>query len=442
MSFEEQDTPNFNTVAQHGGQESDSLTHARAVPIYQTTSYEFESPDHAASLFQMQKEGYIYSRNANPTNRVLEKRLASLEGGVDAFAVSSGQSAITIALLTLAKAGEEIVTTNALYGGTYNLFSETFSRFGVKARFVDGTDIEEVRGAINEKTKAVFTESIGNPGLQIADIKALSKAAHDHGIPLVVDATFTTPYLQKPIDYGADIVIHSVTKFIGGNGTAIGGIIIDAGSFDWGNGNFPEFTTPNRALNNQSYVELPSASPFIAKARFELGHNLGTALSPFHGWLFIQGLQSLSVRMRQHVENAQEVAEYLANHHLIAWVNYPTLEGDSQYELAKIYLPKGAGSIFTFGVIGGYESAKIFINSVKLLSHVANVGDSKTLVIHPASTTHARLSPEEKLTAGVEEEQIRLSIGLEDVEDIKADIDQALQKSVEASFVEEVNPFN
>ncbi|MCT1902570.1 O-acetylhomoserine aminocarboxypropyltransferase/cysteine synthase family protein [Oceanobacillus sojae] len=436
MSYEQQDTPNFNTVAQHGGQKSDSLTHARAVPIYQTTSYEFESPEHAASLFQMQEEGYIYSRNANPTNRVFEKRLAGLEGGVDAFAVSSGQSAITIALLTIAKAGDEIVTTNALYGGTYNLFSETFTRFGITVRFVDGTNIEEVTGAINEKTKAVFTESIGNPGLQIADIKALSKTAHDYGIPLIVDATFTTPYLQKPIEYGADIVVHSATKFIGGNGTAIGGIMIDAGSFNWSNGNFPEFTTPNRALNNQSYVELSSASPFIAKARFELGHNLGTALSPFHGWLFIQGLQSLSVRMRQHVENAKEIAAYLANHHLIAWVNYPALEGDSQYEIAKIYLPKGAGSIFTFGVKGGYESAKTFINSVKLLSHVANVGDSKTLVIHPASTTHARLSPEEKLAAGVEEEQIRLSIGLEDVDDIKADIDQALQKTVGASLVE------
>ncbi|WP_068672225.1 O-acetylhomoserine aminocarboxypropyltransferase/cysteine synthase family protein [Oceanobacillus sp. Castelsardo] len=425
-----------NTVAQHGGQELDPLTNARAVPIYQTASYGFKSTDHAASLFQMQEEGYIYSRNVNPTNRVLEKRLAELEGGIDAFAVSSGQSAVTIALLTLAKVGDEIVATNALYGGTYNLFAETFKRFGVTVRFVDGGNFSELEDAINEKTKAIFTETIGNPGLQIADIKMISKVARHHGLPLVVDSTFTTPFLQKPIEFGADIVVHSTTKFIGGHGTAIGGIMVDAGKFNWANGNFPEFTEPKKSLNNQSYINLSNASAFIAKARFELGHDLGTALSPFHGWLFIQGLESLSLRMKQHVINTQKIAEYLAEHSQVAWVNYPTLKNNTQYELAKTYLPKGAGAIFTFGIKGGYESAKTFINSVKLLSHVANVGDSKTLVIHPASTTHSRLSPEEQLATGVTKDQIRLSIGLEDVEDIKADIDQALQKSVEASLVE------
>ncbi|AXI10150.1 aminotransferase class I/II-fold pyridoxal phosphate-dependent enzyme [Oceanobacillus sp. 143] len=417
---------NFNTIAQHGGQEIDEVTRSRAVPIYQTTSYGFNSTEHAASLFQMQEEGYIYSRNANPTNRVFEKRLAELEGGADAFAVSSGQSAITIALLTLAKVGDEIIATNALYGGTYTLLADTFKRFGVTVRFVDGRNFTEIANAITDKTKAIYTETIGNPGLQIADIKALSKLAHAHDLPLVVDSTFTTPYLQKPISFGADIVVHSTTKFIGGHGTSIGGIIVEAGNFAWDNGRFPEFTEPVAALNNQSYVELSAASAFIAKARFDLGQNLGTALSPFNGWLFIQGLESLPLRMKQHVANAKEVASFLAEHEQVTWVNYPSLKDDPQYELAKTYLPKGVGSIFTFGIKGGLEAAKKFIASVKLFSHVANVGDSKSLVIHPASTTHARLSEEEQRLTGVTPEQIRISIGLEDIEDIKADINQAL----------------
>jgi len=426
----------FNTIAQHGGQQLDGVTNSRAVPIYQTTSFGFDNTDHAAALFQMQAEGYIYSRNANPTNRVFEKRMAELEGGADAFAVSSGQSAIAIALLTLARAGDEIIATNALYGGTYNLLSVTFKRFGVTVRFVDGSNFDEIEQAINEKTKAVFTESIGNPGLQIADLKRISRIAHNYRLPLIVDSTFTTPYLQRPIEFGADIVVHSTTKFIGGHGTSIGGIIVDSGDFDWENGKFPEFTTPKGPLNNQSYVEISKTSPFISKARFELGHDLGTALSPIHSWLFIQGLESLPLRMKQHVSNAEQVAQYLQEHERVAWVNYPTLKDDAQYELAKSYLPKGAGAIFTFGIKGGYEAARAFIDSVKLLSHVANVGDSKTLVIHPASTTHSRLTREEQQSTGVTEEQIRLSIGLEDVEDIIADIDQALSKSVKTSFVE------
>ncbi|MBA9025919.1 O-acetylhomoserine aminocarboxypropyltransferase/cysteine synthase family protein [Peribacillus huizhouensis] len=421
----------FDTIALHGGQEIDPVSRSRAVPIYQTTSYAFDDTDHAASLFQMQEEGYIYSRNANPTNAVLEKRLAQLEGGVGAFAVSSGQAAISIALLTLAKSGDEIVATNALYGGTYNLFSKTLPRFGVTVRFVDGTDFHEVAKAINEKTKAIFTETIGNPGLQIADLKVLSRIAHEHGVPLVVDNTFTTPYLTRPIEFGADIVVHSITKFIGGHGTSIGGAIVDSGKFPWDNGKFPEFTKRQASLNHHSFVELGKERAFISKARFELGHDLGSSLSPFNSWLFIQGLESLSLRVKQHVKNAEKVAEYLSRHEQVEWVNYPTLKDDPQYELANTYLPKGAGSIFTFGIKGGLTSAKAFINSVKLLSHVANIGDSKTLVIHPASTTHSRLSPDEQLDSGVTPEQIRLSIGLEDVDDIIADINQALQASRE-----------
>lgn len=420
---------NFNTVALHGGQEMDSVTRSRAVPIYQTTSYGFDSTDHAASLFQMQEEGYIYSRNGNPTNRVFERRMAELEGGLDAFAVSSGQSALTIALLTLAKVGDEIVTTNALYGGTYSLFADTFKRFGIKVHFVDGRNFEEVENAINENTKAIFTETLGNPGLEIADLNQLSKIAHNHGLPLVVDSTFTTPYLMKPIEFGADIVVHSTTKFIGGHGTSIGGIIVDSGNFPWDNGNFPEFTEKLPALNNKSYMELPAKSPFIAKARFDLGQNLGTTLSPFNSWIFIQGLESLPFRMKQHVENAQQIAEFLSQHEQVEWVNYPSLKDDPQYELAKKYLPRGVGSIFTFGVKGGFEAAKRFIHSVKLLSHVTNIGDAKSLVIHPASTTHSRLSPEERELTGVTQEQIRISIGLEDVEDLKADLHQALMNS-------------
>lgn len=416
----------FDTIAIHEGQTIDPITRSRAVPIYQTTSYLFDSTDHAADLFKMEGEGYIYSRNANPTIDVFEKRLAGLEGGVGAFAVSSGQAAIALALLTIAKAGDEIVATNALYGGTFTLFTKTFPRFGVRVRFVDGDDLDAVEAAITEKTKAVYTETIGNPSLKIADISALSRIAHDHEIPLVIDSTFTTPYLIKPFDFGADIVIHSTTKFIGGHGTSIGGAIVDAGTFNWKNGKFPEFTEVNPSLNHRSFVEVAGNAAFITKVRFELGHDLGASLSPFNGWLFIQGLESLSFRIQQHVNNAQKVAEYLAHNEQVSWVNYPTLEGNEQKEIAKKYLPKGAGSIFSFGIKGGLEAAKAFINSVQLLSHVANIGDSKTLVIHPASTSHSRLSEEEQLRSGVTPELVRISVGLEDIDDLFADINQAL----------------
>lgn len=425
----------LETIALHTGQSVDPITRSRAVPLYQTTSYVFDDTEHAASLFKLQGEGYLYSRNANPTNAVFEQRLAALEGGVAGFAVSSGQAAILIAVLTLAQAGEEIVATNALYGGTYTLFAKTLPRFGVKVRFVEGTNFEEVEAAINDKTRAVFTETIGNPSLQIADIEKLAEIAHRHDVPLLVDNTFATPYLSKPIEFGADIVIHSTTKFIGGHGTSLGGAIIDSGKFEWKQERFPTFVEPNELIGNRSFVEAAGEKAFITKARFELGHDLGATLSPFNAWLFIQGLESLAVRVRQHVINAQAVAKFLSQHELVEWVNYPTLEEDNQKELVEKYLPKGAGSIFSFGIKGGLEAAKAFINHVELLSHVANVGDSKSLVIHPASTSHSRLTPEQQLASGVTPGLIRLSIGLEDIEDITADLSQALAKAAEVAQV-------
>ncbi len=420
---------NFETLALHSGQSVDPVTRSRAVPLYQTTSYLFDDTEHAASLFKLQGNGYLYSRNANPTNAVFEERLAALEGGVGGFAVASGQAAILLAVLTLAQAGEEIVATNALYGGTYTLFSKTLPRFGVTVRFVDGTNFDEVEAAINEKTRAVFTETIGNPSLQIADIEGLATVAHRHDVPLVVDNTFATPYLSKPIEFGADIVVHSTTKFIGGHGTSLGGAIIDSGKFDWKAYRFPTFVEPNELIDNRSFVEVAGAKAFITKARFELGHDFGATLSPFNAWLFIQGLESLSVRVRQHVKNAEAVATYLAEHELVEWVNYPSLPENNQQKLVEKYLAKGAGSIFSFGIKGGLEAAKTFINNVELLSHVANVGDSKSLVIHPASTSHSRLTEEQQFASGVTPGLIRLSIGLEDIEDIKNDIAQALEKA-------------
>ncbi|WP_339171083.1 O-acetylhomoserine aminocarboxypropyltransferase/cysteine synthase family protein [Solibacillus sp. FSL R5-0691] len=426
---------NQETIALHTGQTVDPVTRSRAVPLYQTTSYVFDDTEHAANLFKLQESGYLYSRNANPTNAVFEERLAALEGGVGGFAVASGQAAILIAVLTVAQAGDEIVATNALYGGTYTLFSKTLPRFGVTVRFVEGSDLQEVEAAINDKTRAVFTETIGNPSLQIADIEGLAQVAHRHDVPLIVDNTFATPYLSKPIEFGADIVVHSTTKFIGGHGTSLGGAIIDGGKFEWKAPRFKSFVEPNELIGNRSFVEAAEEKAFITKARFELGHDLGATLSPFNAWLFIQGLESLAVRVRQHVVNAQAVAEYLADHDLVEWVNYPTLPGNDPNNLVEKYLPKGAGSIFSFGIKGGLEAAKAFINNVQFLSHVANVGDSKSLVIHPASTSHSRLSPEQQLASGVTPGLIRLSIGLEDIEDIKNDLAQSLLKAAEVAQI-------
>ncbi|MEK5100809.1 O-acetylhomoserine aminocarboxypropyltransferase/cysteine synthase family protein [Cytobacillus sp. FSL M8-0252] len=418
----------FDTIALHGGQVPDPVTKSRAVPIYMTSSYVFEDTDHAASLFQMQEPGFIYSRNANPTNAVFEERMAQLEGGVASFAVSSGQAAISIALLTLARAGDEIVSTQALYGGTYHLFAETFSKFGINVHFVDGTDFTSLEGKINKRTKAIFTETIGNPNMEVAHLEKLSEIAKRHGLPLVVDNTFTTPFLLKPLAFGADIVVHSATKFIGGHGTAIGGVIVDGGRFEWSNERFPSFNEKKPAIGNRSYVEISREKAFILKARFELGHDLGATLSAFNSWLFIQGLESLSVRVEKQVANAQVLAKRLGELPHISWVNYPGLESHPQYHLGKKYFPSGAGATFTFGIKGGISTAKRFINSLKLVSHLANVGDAKTLIIHPASTTHARLSPGQQAEAGVSPEMIRLSVGLEDPVDVMADITQALKQ--------------
>lgn len=418
----------FDTLAIHEGYSGDPVTGSRAVPIYQTSSYLFKDAEYAANLFKMEETGYIYSRNVNPTVEIFEKRVAALEGGTAAFAVSSGQAAVTLAILTVAQSGDEIVSTNALYGGTYALFVKTLKRFGVTVRFVDGTKPEDIRAAINEKTRAIFTETIGNPSLEIADFETLSAIAREAHIPLLVDNTFASPYLANPFKFGANIVIHSATKFIGGHGTSLGGVIIDGGNFDWTKGNFPEFTEKIESLNNRSYVEIAGDKAFVTKTRYELGHDFGATLSPFNAWLFIQGLETLSLRVEKHVSNAQKVVDYLRKSELVEWVNYPSVDNPRQYELAQKYLAKGAGSIFAFGIKGGLEAAKQFIEEVQLLSHVANVGDARTLVIHPASTSHARLNEQQLKESGVSPELVRLSIGLEDADDIIADIEQALQK--------------
>jgi O-acetylhomoserine (thiol)-lyase len=420
---------NFETVCLHGGQEVDPTTLSRAVPIYQTTSYVFKDTDHAANLFGLKEFGNIYTRIMNPTQDTFEKRIAELEGGVGALAVSSGQAAITFAILNIAHAGDEIVSSSNLYGGTYNLFAHTLPKLGITVKFVNPEDTEEVRAAITDKTKALYAETIGNPRMDVADLETLAAIAHENGIPFIVDNTFATPYLCRPIEFGADIVVHSATKFIGGHGTSIGGVIVDSGKFDWNNGKFPGLTEPDPSYHGVVYTEAVGNLAYIIKARVQLLRDLGAAVSPFNSWLFLQGLETLHLRIERHVENAQKIARYLENHELVSWVNYPGLESSPYYELAQKYLPKGAGSIFTFGIKGGVEEGKKFINSLKLLSHLANVGDAKTLVIHPASTTHQQLTEEQQRSAGVTPEMIRLSIGIESADDIIADLDQALKAS-------------
>jgi O-acetylhomoserine (thiol)-lyase len=412
----------FNTLALHAGQEVDPTTRSRAVPIYLTTSYVFKNTEHAANLFGLKEEGNIYTRIMNPTQDVLEKRVAALEGGVGALATSSGQAAITYSILNIAQTGDEIVSSSNLYGGTYNLFSTTFKRLGIEVKFVDPDDPENFRKAITGKTRALYGEIIGNPKIDVLDIEKVSKIAHDAGIPLIIDNTFATPYLARPFEFGADIVVHSATKFIGGHGTVIAGIIVDSGNFDWTCGKFPELTKPDPSYHNIVYTEAFGKAAYIAKVRTQLLRDIGACISPFNAFLLLQGLESLHVRMQRHVENAQKVAEYLATHPKVTWVNYPGLPSSPYYELAKKYLPKGAGSILTFGIKGGLEAGKKFIESVKLFSHLANVGDAKSLIIHPASTTHQQLSPEEQLSAGVTPDLIRVSIGIEDVADIIEDL--------------------
>jgi len=418
------------TILLHGGQEPDPTTGARAVPIYQTTSFQFKNTEHASNLFALKEFGNIYSRIMNPTNDVLEKRMAALDGGVGALAVASGQAAETLAVLNIAGEGDEIVSSDNLYGGTYTLFNNTFRRFGIKVKFVKSENAENFRGAITDKTKAMYTESIGNPKLNVADLEVLAKIAHENGIPLIVDNT-TTPYLLRPIDFGADILVYSATKFIGGHGTSIGGVIVDSGKFDWTNGKFPLIAGPDPSYHGMDFVKelAPLGNiAYITKARVNLLRDLGPCLSPFNSFLFLQGLETLHLRMIRHSENALEVARFLEGHSKVSWVNYPGLDSSPEKKLVDKYLPKGAGAIVGFGIKGGLEAGRKFIDSLQLISHLANIGDAKTLAIHPASTTHQQLSRDEQEATGVTPDFIRLSVGIENVDDIIADIKNALDK--------------
>ncbi len=418
----------FDTLQVHAGQDVDPTTRSRAVPIYQTTSYVFEDANNAADLFGLRASGNIYTRIMNPTNDVFEKRVAALEGGTAALAVASGSAAITYSILNIAGAGDNIVAANTLYGGTYNLFAVTLPRYGVTTTFVNPDDVENFQKAVNDKTKAIFIESIGNPNANIIDIEAVANIAHKNGIPLIVDNTFGTPYLIRPIEFGADVVVHSATKFIGGHGTSIGGIIVDGGKFDYAaSGRFPGFTEPDESYHGVVYSQLGGVA-YVTKTRVQLLRDTGAAISPFNSFLFIQGLETLSLRVEKHVSNSKKIAEHLEKHPLVEWVNYPSLKSNKYYELAQKYVPKGAGSIFTFGIKGGIEEAKKFIDSLEIFSLLANVADAKSLVIHPATTTHSQLSEKDLADSGVTPNTIRLSIGIEDADDLIYDLDQALEK--------------
>jgi O-acetylhomoserine (thiol)-lyase len=418
--------PSIETLLLHAGQTPDPTSLSRAVPIYQTTSYVFKSSEHAANLFGLKEFGNIYTRLMNPTTDVLEQRLAALDGGVGALAVASGQAAITYAVLNIAQAGQNIVSTNYLYGGTYNLFHYTLPKLGISVKFVDTSDPENIRRAIDENTRLVYTESVGNPKNNVDDFEAIAKITNLAGIPFVVDNTVTTPYLFKPLEHGADIVVYSLTKFIGGHGTSIGGAVVDGGKFPWNNGKFPELTEPDPSYHGLKYWDALGSLSYIIKMRVTLLRDMGACLSPFNSFQFLQGLETLHVRMPRHVENARTVASWLEKHPSVTWVNYPGLASHKDHARAKKYLTKGEGAIIGFGIRGGVPAGTKFIDNVKLLSHLANIGDAKSLVIHPASTTHQQLSEEEQIASGVTPDFIRLSIGLENVDDIIADIQQAL----------------
>jgi O-acetylhomoserine (thiol)-lyase len=416
----------FNTRALHAGYDPDPTTRARAVPIYQTTSFTFDDTDHAARLFGLEEFGNIYTRIMNPTSAVLEARVASLENGVAALALSSGQAAQFLTLTTIAAPGDHIVAASTLYGGTFTQFDVTMRRLGYDFTFVEPDDPENFRKAITPKTKLIFGETISNPRSNILDIGAVAKIAHERGIPLVVDNTFATPYVTRPIDYGADIVLHSLTKFIGGHGTSIGGIIVDSGNFPWDNGNFPQFTEPAPAYHGLKFWDTFGKISFIIKTRVEGLRDLGPCVSPFNSFLFLQGVETLGMRMDRHLQNALTVARHLDGHKSVDWVQYASLPSSKYHSLAQTYTPKGAGAVFSFGVKGGYEAGKSVINRLKIFSHLANVGDVRSLVIHPASTTHQQLGLAEQEAAGVRPELVRLSVGLEDVDDLIWDLDQAL----------------
>ncbi|MGH7727408.1 MAG: homocysteine synthase [Vulcanimicrobiaceae bacterium] len=423
----------LETAAIHGGHAGDPGTKSRAVPIFQTTSYTFDDADHAARLFALQEFGNIYTRIMNPTSDVLEQRIAQLEGGVGALALASGQAANIYAILNVARAGDHVVSASSLYGGTYSAFVHTLPKFGLQIELVDPAKAENFRRALRPNTKAIYAETIGNPKVDVLDIEAVAAVAHEAKIPLIVDNTLATPYLLRPLEYGANVVVHSATKFIGGHGTSIGGLLVDGGNFDWAaSGKFPEFTEPDESYHGVRYVASFGNLAYIIKARVQLLRDLGAALAPFNSWLFLQGLETLGVRMERHCKNALEVAEHLREHPDVVWVSYPGLPDHHSHARAKKYLPKGAGAILTFGIRGGTAAAKAFIDRLKLFSLLANVGDAKSLVIHPATTTHQQLSVVQQVEAGVTDDMIRLSVGIEDVRDIVADLDQALEGAREA----------
>lgn len=416
----------FGTLAVHAGQTPDPTTGSRAVPIYQTTSYVFKNAEHAANLFALKESGNIYTRIMNPTTDVFEQRVAALEGGAAALATASGQSAATFSLLNIAGAGDEIVSSSSLYGGTYTLFASTLKKLGIKVTFVDSSEPENFRKAITDKTKALYAETLGNPKLDVLDIEAVAKIAHEAGIPLIVDNTMATPYHCKPIEHGADIVMNSATKFIGGHGTSIGGVIVDSGNFNWDNGKFPYLSEPDPSYHGIKFTEACGNLAYIIKARVTLLRDMGAALSPFNSFLLLQGLETLHLRMERHSSNALKIAKWLENHPSVSWVSYPGLESHPSHQNALKYLKGGFGAILTFGIKGGKEAGKKVIDAVKVFSLLANIGDAKSLIIHPASTTHQQLTLEEQVSSGVTEDLIRLSIGIEDADDLIHDLEQAL----------------
>ncbi|WP_026935102.1 O-acetylhomoserine aminocarboxypropyltransferase/cysteine synthase family protein [Christiangramia echinicola] len=428
-------TKNFSTKALHAGHDVTQNGGTRAVPIYQTTSYVFNNSDHAANLFSLAEPGFIYTRINNPTLDILEQRLAALEGGIAAVVTASGTAATNTALLTLLKAGDHIVSSNSLYGGTYNLFKNTLPRFGITTTFVDPSDPKNFTKAAKENTRVFFAESVGNPKLDVLDLKGISREAKAFKVPFIVDNTVATPYLLNPIEHGADIVIHSLTKYINENGTALGGVIIDAGRFDWANGKFPEFTEPSPGYHGLVYHEALEEAAFIAKVRIEGLRDHGAALSPFNAFQIIQGLETLKIRIKEHSKNALELAEWLQEQEEVEWVNYPGLKSSKYHKLAQEYLPEGQSGLVTFGVKGGFEAAKTVVDESKVFSLLANIGDTKSLIIHPASTTHQQLTEEEQASTGVTPDLIRLSVGLEDVEDLKADLKEAFAQIKKKSLV-------
>lgn len=432
----------IETIGVHGGLQADPVTGARAVPIYQSNAFKFENTEHAANLFALKETGYIYSRIHNPTVTVFEERVAQLEGGVGSLAVASGMAAITTAILNIAGAGDEVVSASTLYGGTYNLFATTLPKYGINTHFVDPSDPANFKKAITPNTKAIFAETIGNPSLDILDIEAVAVIAHEAGIPLIIDNTFATPYLCRPIEHGADIVIHSATKWLLGNGTTLGGIIVDGGKFDWNSPKFPGFTTPDPSYHNLVYSEALGPLAFIVKARVQLLRDLGPAISPFNAFQFNLGLETLHVRMKEHIENTRKVVSYLNEHPAVDWVLYPEDDEHRGKGLAKKYLPNGAGAVVVFGIKGGRDAGAKLINNVTLWSHVANVGDAKSLIIHPASTTHQQLGAVDLKKSGVTDDLIRLSVGIENIDDILEDLEKAIEKATGLSSKKSVTATN